>query len=216
MTECCPLCSASVDASGPVPFHIDRVRSYLRCEECALVFVPPAFHLSRSDEYAYYQTHENRVDDPGYRQFLSRLQQPLNDRLAPYSQGLDFGCGPAPALATLFMEAGHDMALYDSFFYPDPVVLSQSYDFVTATEVVEHLHRPGAELARLWDRLSTGGYLGVMTKLVASREAFSRWHYTRDPTHVCFFSRDSWVWWARAFGADLRFVGADVILLQKL
>ena len=57
--------------------------------------------------------------------------------------------------------------------------------------------------------------MGVMTKLVRDRAAFSTWHYKNDPTHVCFFSAATWSWWARQNGAALELHGADVILLRK-
>ncbi|MEI4850515.1 class I SAM-dependent methyltransferase, partial [Klebsiella pneumoniae] len=83
--------------------------------------------------------------------------------LGPGARGLDFGCGPGPALATMLREAGMDMALFDPFFYPQASVLERQYDFITCTEVVEHLHRP-AEVFRQLDRLlAPGGWLGVMT-----------------------------------------------------
>jgi SAM-dependent methyltransferase len=207
----CPLCAAA----GATPFHADRRRRYLRCETCSLVFVPPAFYLSRQAERAEYDLHRNAIDDPGYRTFLSRLAEPLLARLAPASRGLDFGCGPGPALAHMLREAGHEVALYDSFYVPVPDVLDGRYDFICATEVVEHLHAPGRELARLWSLLAPGGWLGVMTKLVRDRTAFSRWHYKNDPTHVCFFSERTWQWWAQSQGAALEIVGADVILLGR-
>jgi SAM-dependent methyltransferase len=196
-------------------FYRDRARPYWRCEHCELVFVPPADYVSSAEELAYYQQHDNQVDDPGYRQFLSRLAEPLCERLSSQSTGLDFGCGPGPALAAMLTEAGHRVALYDYFFFDDPTVLARPYDFITASEVVEHLHRPKDVLAMLWALLVPGGCLGVMTKLVKSREAFAQWHYIRDPTHVCFFSRQTWLWWARCHNARVDFVGADVILLQK-
>jgi 2-polyprenyl-3-methyl-5-hydroxy-6-metoxy-1,4-benzoquinol methylase len=110
---------------------------------------------------------------------------------------------------------GFSVSLYDSFYRTDEAALARPYDFICATEVVEHLHRPGAELARLWSLLVPGGWLGVMTKLVRDREAFAGWHYKNDPTHVCFFSRRTWQWWARRQGASLEFIGADVILLGR-
>ena len=112
--------------------------------------------------------------------------------------------------------AGHEVSLFDVFYAPDPAVFQRQYDFVTATEVVEHLARPGEELARLWSLLRPGGWLGVMTKLVRDRDAFAGWHYKNDPTHVCFFSADTWRWWARDRGAALETIGADVILLEKV
>lgn len=211
MIDCCPLCGAQ----DTLFFHRDQNREYLRCVHCALVFVPPRQHISRANELAYYRQHENALDDPGYRRFLSRLADPMRARLAPQSLGLDFGCGPGPALAAMLMEAGHSMSLYDSFFYDEPAALQTHYDFITATEVVEHLHRPAEVLALLWERLRPGAYLGVMTKMVTNLEAFTRWHYIRDPTHVCFFSRETWIWWAGTQNARLEFIGTDVILLQK-
>lgn len=187
----------------------------MRCAECALVYVPPAYFLTREEERACYELHENAVDDPGYRRFLSRLASPLMERLPPHARGLDFGCGPAPALAAMLREAGHEVALYDSFFFPERVALAQRYEFVTATEVVEHLHRPGEVLAKLWECIEPGGWLGVMTKLVRDAEAFASWHYIRDPTHVCFFSRETWSWWAQRHAAELTTLGADVMLLRK-
>lgn len=198
-----------------MPFHADRRRPYLRCTRCALVHVPPHFRLGREAELAEYRLHRNALDDPGYRRFLERLAQPLLARLPPGSRGLDFGCGPAPLLACLLAEQGHRVALHDSLFCPAPARLQGRYDFVTASEVVEHLHHPGRELARLWHCLADGGWLAIMTKLVRDHDAFTRWHYIRDPTHVCFFSRETWQWWARARGARLQFCDADVILLQK-
>ncbi len=196
-------------------FHTDRRRSYRRCESCFLVFVPAIFHLDIAQERAEYDKHQNTVQDPGYRQFLSRLALPLLNYLSPASQGLDFGCGPGPALARLLEEGGHRVAVYDPYYAPDAELLQRSYDFICATEVVEHLHQPGRELARLWSLLRPGGCLGVMTKLVIDREAFGRWHYKNDPTHVCFFSRETWQWWAGKYAASIRFIGSDVILLTK-
>lgn len=207
----CPLCGGSELSH----FHSDRRRHYRRCKACYLVFVPGEYYLDRAAERAEYDKHENHVTDPGYRQFLSRLAIPLLDCLAPASQGLDFGCGPGPALAKMLSEAGHRVALYDIFYQPDEAVLEQEYDFICATEVVEHLHHPGEVLRRLWDQLRPGGCLGIMTKLVRDQQAFEHWHYKNDPTHVCFFSRETWCWWARQSSAQLNFFGDDVLLLWK-
>jgi SAM-dependent methyltransferase len=180
-----------------------------------LVYVPPRYFADREAERAEYLLHENDPEDAGYRRFLSRLAAPLAERLPAAASGLDFGCGPGPALAAMMREAGFAMSLYDPFFYPDPAPLEQRYDFITATEVVEHLHRPGEELARLWGMLKPGGLLGIMTKLVLDRAAFANWHYKNDPTHVSFFSRDTWRWWGARQGAMPEFIGRDVILLRR-
>ena len=207
----CPLCYTS-NASL---FHQDKKRSYFRCHTCLLVFVPPDYFLSPVEEKAVYDLHENAIDDPGYRRFLRRLFEPMCDRLPPKSIGLDFGCGPAPALATMFQEAGYLMSLYDHFYYPDADRLQQPYDFITASEVVEHLHYPRPELDRLWSCLKVDGILGIMTKRVLNQSAFARWHYITDPTHVCFFSTETFQWLADEWKADLTVIGNDVVLLTK-
>ncbi len=206
-----PLCrSRSADA-----YHQDRHRHYFQCRCCHLRFVPPRFQLSREAEKAEYDRHQNRPDDPGYRQFLSRLVRPLQARLARGSRGLDFGAGPGPALADMLREAGHDVAIYDPFYAADTTVLDARYDFITASEVVEHLRRPGPELDRLYRLLKPGGLLGIMTKRVIDRERFARWHYIRDPTHVCFFSRATFTWLAARWGARLDICDRDVIIFAK-
>ena len=211
LTTRCPLCGGFQTAS----FHQGRRRVYDRCRYCRLVFVPPGYYLSREAEKAEYDRHRNRPDDPGYRQFLNRLFLPLQKRLAPGSQGLDFGSGPGPTLAVMLTEAGHVMDLYDPIYARHPEVFTRGYDFITASEVVEHLHRPGFELDRLYGLLKPGGLLGIMTKRVIDRKRFSRWHYKNDPTHVCFFSRETFGWLAARWNAGLTIVDRDVVIFDK-
>ena len=213
MTDCphCPLCRGGQTTH----YWQDRRRSYLSCARCELVFVPTQEHLDSAEERAEYDLHQNSESDYGYRAFLGRLADPLLARLPAGARGMDFGCGPGPALAAMLEEAGHSVVRYDVFYAPDPQALSSTYDFITATEVVEHLSQPGPELACLWSLLRPGGWLGVMTKLVANREAFTRWHYKNDPTHISFFSMATWEWWAEQCGAELTFIGSDVMLLRK-
>ncbi|MCW8128278.1 class I SAM-dependent methyltransferase [Microbulbifer halophilus] len=211
MTERCPLCRQP----AAQPYHRDKFRSYHQCAGCALVFVPAEYHLSPADEQAYYELHENSLEDAGYRRFLGRCAEPLLEQLRPRSRGLDFGCGPAPLLARMLVEAGHRVELYDTYFAPDSGAVERDYDFVVATEVVEHLADPAGELQWLWERLRPGGLMALMTKLVISRERFANWHYIRDPTHICFFSVQTFRWLAERFSAELQFAGSDVIFLRK-
>jgi hypothetical protein len=206
----CPLCQFS-----ETRLYYQDKRDYHQCPSCSLVFVPPQYFLTSTEEKAVYDQHENTVDDPGYRKFLGRLFDPLSQRLYPQSNGLDFGSGPGPALSVMFEEAGHRMQIYDPFYAPDVSVLELKYDFITATEVVEHLHHPGKELEMLWSCLKAGGNLGIMTKRVQGQQAFSSWHYKNDPTHVCFFSVKTFQWLADHWGAVLEIPENDVVVLQK-
>lgn len=205
----CPLCGGKSS-----DYYRDR-RQYLQCLRCELVHVPPEWHLSAVAEREEYDLHHNDPADPGYRRFLSRLAEPLLERLGPGCHGLDFGCGPGPALAAMLEEHGHSVSLYDVYYQPDPAALQGPFDFITATEVVEHLARPDIELARLWAQLKPGGWLGIMTKRVRGLEAFSNWHYKNDPTHIVFFSERTFEWLAESWRAELTLLGADVALLTK-
>ncbi len=208
----CPLCA---DTLGSSHFHSDCYRDYYRCPCCRLVHIPTSQHLSPEAERAEYDKHQNSPDDAGYRQFLSRLFNPLNIRLRPASHGLDFGSGPGPTLSLMFEETGHRMSLFDLFYAPDQSALTAQYDFITASEVVEHLHDPAQELDLLWSLLKPGGWLGIMTKLALDQGAFSRWHYKNDLTHVCFFSSKTMNWLARKWQSELLQIGKDVFLFQK-
>ncbi|OOZ38973.1 hypothetical protein BOW53_13515 [Solemya pervernicosa gill symbiont] len=207
----CPLCNQH----ELVPFYRDPRREYLRCGHCQLISVPAHYHLSEAMERHEYDLHINSPEDEGYRHFLNRLLEPMNATLPPGSSGLDFGSGPGPTLSLMFKQAGHRVSIYDKFYAPDSTVFEQPYDFITATEVVEHLQQPITELERLWHCLKPGGVLGIMTKLALDRERFAHWHYKNDLTHISFFSRESFEWLSLHWEADLQFIANDVILLHK-
>lgn len=207
----CSLCASPEVAD----YHRDQRRSYLHCLCCQLVFVPQQFHLSNDQEKAEYDLHENDPQDLGYRNFLNRIAEPLLEKLKPQSQGLDFGSGPGPCLSLMLEEHGHSVALYDLFYANHPALLESQYDFITATEVVEHLANPLFELDRLWGLLRSGGQLAIMTKLVASPEKFANWHYKSDPTHISFFSVATFEYLGQRWGRAPEFIGADIIIFQK-
>lgn len=208
----CPLCLGDKVKL----FHKDKKRTYFQCDNCFLVFVPEIFHISSKEEKAEYDLHENNIFDSGYRRFLSRLSDPLLRRLETGKKGLDFGCGPGPALAAMMKEAGHSVDLYDIFYHRDESVFDNKYNFITATEVVEHLRSPQLVFDQLFLMLKSGGFLGIMTKMVKDYEAFSKWHYIHDPTHICFFSRETFKFLAVKYSAEVEFIGNDVIIFKNI
>ena len=206
----CPVCGASTTAS----FGTFNDQKYWRCPRCVATWLDPAHWLSDEAEHAHYLHHENDPDDPDYRRFLSKLADPLLDRLAPECSGLDYGCGPGPALAAMLRETGHDVALYDPFFAPDTTPLARHYDFVTCTEVAEHFHAPAAEFARLRALLAPGGWLAVMTSFQTDDTRFANWHYRKDPTHVVFYRPETFQVLARTLGLSCEIPYKDVVLMQ--
>lgn len=213
MMQTCPLCNGHLVSD----FTQDKCRAYFCCRDCAFIFADPASHLPAEKEKAVYDQHENNSDDQGYRDFLNHLAAPLAQRLgAEACDGLDFGCGPGPTLSLMLTEMGYNMAIYDPYFANEPWVLEKQYDFVTCTEAIEHFYTPAKEWGLLLSMVKPGGWLGLMTKLATGNaDAFAQWHYKNDPTHVSFFSRDTFRYLAVRDGLAVEFVGTDVILLRK-
>ncbi len=206
----CPVCGAPAAL-----FQTLDALIYWRCPTCQARFLSPDQHPAQEDERAHYLTHENHPDDPGYRRFLGRLTTPLLARLAPGSRGLDYGCGPGPALAAMLREAGHDVALYDPFFAPDPAPLADAYDFVTCTEVAEHFHHPAQDFARLRSLVRPGGWLAVMTCFQTDDDRFANWRYRKDPTHVVFYREATFRHLAQIWGWSCDVPLKDVVLMQQ-
>jgi SAM-dependent methyltransferase len=209
--EPCPLCGA---ASPPIVARAHR-RTFRACAECGLASVPPAERPDAASAAVHYATHRNAVDDPGYRGFLDRLAAPLTERLAPGARGLDYGCGPAPALAQMLRERGFRTAVWDPIFAPDPAPLGVRYEFVTCTETAEHFFDPARALERIDALLLPGGLLGLMTQTWSEETRWDRWRYARDPTHVCFYRLETFRWIAARFGWRLETPREHVALFRK-
>lgn len=198
-----------------VPFLRLDGMSYWRCPRCQATLLDPAHFLDPAAEEARYRLHRNDPDDPGYRAFLGALAEPLLARLAPGQIGLDYGCGPGPALAAMLRAAGHEVHLYDPFFFPKPTALARTYDFIVCTEAAEHFHHPHEELRRLDARLRPGGWLAVMTMFQSDDARFPAWHYRRDPTHVVFYREATFGVLAADFGWTCEIPRRNVVLLRK-
>lgn len=197
----CPLC-----LTPNAPFYSnDKLRSFFRCSKCDLTFASPKSWLSPSEEKKRYDFHQNSPEDTRYREFLNRLCTPMCELLPPYQKGLDFGCGPGPTLDKLFVENGHTMDIYDLFYFNHPHVFNNTYDFIVASEVIEHVFNPKDELNRLWQMIKPGGLFGIMTMFVPEDTDFKTWHYKNDDTHICFYSTRTFEYLKRTWNATLVF-----------
>lgn len=207
----CPVCQQAETET----FATIGRRPYWRCGICEARFLDPAARLDAQSEYTHYLNHENDVNDPGYRRFLAKLADPMLALLPAASEGLDYGCGPGPALGAMMTEAGHEISHYDPFFAPDTEVLIRTYDFVLCSEVIEHFHDPATEFRRLFALVRPGGWLGLMTCFQTDDARFSAWHYPKDPTHVVFYREATLRWLADAAGWSCHIPQKDVAILQK-
>ncbi|AWB65419.1 methyltransferase [Saccharobesus litoralis] len=209
--EPCPLCQTQCDEE----FSRDKKRPYLQCPHCKLVFVPRHFHLSAQQEKAEYDKHQNQADDMGYRRFLARTVTPLIKQLPKNAQGLDFGCGPGPTLSLMMQEADLACDNYDLYYFNHPELLQRQYDFITMTEVIEHLATPINQLQQLDQLLKPSATLAVMTKRVLSADKFKNWHYKNDPTHICFYSIETFEYISDQFNWKLDIIDQDVVFFEK-
>jgi hypothetical protein len=207
----CPLCHNTQHTH----FHTDKKRAYDQCSDCKLVFVPSEYYLSSAEEKQIYDLHQNTPNDQGYLQFLNRFIEPLKSKLTGTETGLDFGSGPTPVLASLLKNIGFRMHIYDIYYAKNESVFEKNYDFICCTEVIEHLQQPKEVLEKLLSLLSANGVLGIMTKRVINAKRFANWHYKNDPTHICFFSMDTFEWIADKYDLKLEVAGNDVVFLTK-
>jgi SAM-dependent methyltransferase len=210
MTKC-SLCHCS---AAELIFQTSR-RSFFACSACQLIFVPRAEHLSQSEEKLAYSHHRNDPDDRGYQNFLSQLVKPLSSYLSPGLRGLDYGSGPGPALSQMLNDYGVFTENYDPYFSPAEALLSDRYDFVTCTEVVEHFRNPLEEWRKLTNLVKPGGLLAIMTSFAPSNEKLAQWSYKEDLTHVAFYREETFRWIANDQGLREVFRSNPVIIFQK-
>ena len=190
-------------------------RDFFHCGNCDMVFVPRNFHLTIDAQLERYLSHNNDPSDPEYRKFLARLSDAILPSLKEGAQGLDFGAGPGPALAIMLREKNMIVDIWDPLFFSDKSVLNHIYDFITCTETAEHFSDPAKEFTLINSMLQPTGTLGVMTGMIESWDDFPDWYYHRDPTHICFYSKQTMVWISEYFSWKLKFPVPNVTLFHK-
>lgn len=208
----CPLCMSS---EGFTPLEGPKQRNHQLCHHCQLIFMERKFLPDSATEKKRYQAHQNGPQDAGYVRFLEQAITPALPWLNAPMHGLDYGCGPTPTLSGLLRARGLSCENYDPFFFPDSP--KGGYDFIFATEVLEHFFNPRQELLRIQGLLKPGGILVIMTELWESVEKFSGWHYARDNTHVCFYHEKTMAYICSQYGFEkLSPRSTRVSVLKKL
>ncbi len=182
----CILCDVE---NAPLFVTCDDGKDYFRCPECDLIFLSPAQRLNNKDELERYLTHKNDAWDPKYQEFVRPVSDRVRKDFPNGAEGLDFGSGKNSALALVLNHWGYVTDVYDPYFFPNEKALKISHEFITATEVIEHLYQPSLEFKRLEGLLKPGGRLYLMTLIYNPEQDFRTWWYRRDPTHVAFYTR---------------------------
>ena len=209
------ICIVCKNQRAKIYKNIEQKR-YWKCSFCEAIFLDKKFYLSSNKEYKHYLTHNNDVNDPRYKKFLSNLMLPLIDRIKLKSIGLDYGCGPGPALSLMLREKGYQMFNYDPFFHPKKSNLLKKYDFISCSETVEHFHNPFYEFTRFNELLNDGGIIGIMTNFHSKENIFENWYYIKDPTHVVFYSKNTFLIIAKMFKWDCEFLNNNLVFFKKI
>ncbi|MGM0551670.1 MAG: class I SAM-dependent methyltransferase [Bacteroidota bacterium] len=191
----CPLCEGRLNT-----FTVFKGETFLQCESCFSVVRDPQHWLDPEEENKRYGLHENDVYDKHYRNFVAPIVEAVYAYHEPQEEGLDYGAGPGPVVATMLTEKGYSLHTYDPFFHPKPELLTQTYNYIVCCEVMEHFHTPALEFTRLRELLAPGGSLLCMTSLFHEGLDFNGWGYKNDDTHVFFYHARAIEWIRANFG----------------
>jgi 2-polyprenyl-3-methyl-5-hydroxy-6-metoxy-1,4-benzoquinol methylase len=179
-----------------------------------LIFKKPTDFLNWDEQKLRYDQHENSIDNPGYKEFFEQLLKPLRTFIKSGQSGLDWGAGPGPVLSQLLTAEGLQMQIYDPVYQPvKPVGL---FDVITSTEVLEHFQEPAASLKEIGSHLKSQGIFAGLTQFHQGPEKFANWWYAKDPTHVVFYSEETFRWWADVNDYKILKLASPVFIFQKL
>ena len=165
---------------------------YYDCPFCKTIFKSPKYHQNFILQKERYDLHENSENNIGYQAYFQRFLDFSLPYISTVKDALDFGCGRTSLLATLLAKEGISCDYYDPIYHPDTLVEHKKYDLIVSTEVFEHLHHPKEVFESLVNRLNPHGYLAVQTEFrPQTMMLFKKWYYHQDPTHIVFFSIES-------------------------
>ena len=203
----CPLCQ-----SQSIPFHSEHFR---KCSGCQSVFRSKKYFITREKEQARYEKHNNDITDKKYQDFMSPIVDMVIKNQQLCEKWLDFWAGTGPVVTYMLEQKWFHLKLYDPFFHNYPALLKQKYDFIIATEVVEHFYNPLKEFELLYNLLNQGWKLYIMTNLYSPEIDFWKWYYKNDITHVFFYSEDAFKYIKNHWGWENYLRHNRCIILEK-
>lgn len=191
--------------------------TYYHCNNCEYIFKSPECYQDLTTQKERYNLHENDENDIGYQAYFQRFLDFILPLLDKPKRALDFGCGRSSLLASLLKKEGIDCDYYDPIYHPDTLDEKKKYELIVSTEVFEHLHQPREVFEHLLNRLEEGGYLALQTQFHPNDvEAFKKWYYHKDPTHIVFFTAKTFSVLCKVY--DVEFIadnGNNMVLMRK-
>jgi 2-polyprenyl-3-methyl-5-hydroxy-6-metoxy-1,4-benzoquinol methylase len=191
--------------------------TYYHCSNCEYIFKSPECYQDFSTQKERYNLHENDESDPGYQAYFRRFLDFILPLVDNPKTALDFGCGRSSLLASLLNQEGIDCDYYDPIYHPDTLDEKKKYDLIVSTEVFEHLHQPKEVFENLLGRLKEDGYLALQTQFHPNdTEEFKKWYYHQDPTHIVFFTAQTFRVLCEVYGCEfISDNGKNMVLLRK-
>ena len=201
MQHKCILCGSSTRI-----IHHPEIGDFHYCSFCEFIAKDKNQIISRYKELQRYNEHHNSIADPLY---VAYFKQFLTEAVFPYvqrgKQGFDFGSGPSPVLAQILKrDYGYQMDVYDLFYANNKSYVDKKYDLITSTEVVEHLSDPLKAFTLFVQLLKPKGILAIMTMFHHNNDdAFLKWHYIRDLSHIAFYTPKTMEYLANKVGLKM-------------
>lgn len=208
----CVICQTDTKQS----VHPKTKIIYDFCPQCGLISKQTSFFPNREEERKKYLEHHN---DWSQHSYVDYLRDFMEKSVLPFVQDgnlLDFGCGHTPVLAQMAeREFGFSTQIYDKHFFPEPSVLDQTYDVITATEVIEHLSDPQSFFSFAHEHLRENGILSIMTLFSPEETVFFDWWYIRDKTHIRFYQEKTFEFVCRLHGFNILFTDHKRMIVLK-
>ncbi|MCD4667244.1 MAG: class I SAM-dependent methyltransferase, partial [Sulfurimonas sp.] len=154
--------------------------------------------------------HENDVNDKGYQKFISPISDAILKDFTKDAKVLDCDAGTGPVLSKVLQDNNYTVKQYDPYFYNYPELLEQSYDYIGSCEVIEHFYDPYKEFKLLKKISNPSAKIYLMTEIYNEGIDFASWYYKNDPTHVFFYTKETFEWIKNEFAFK------DVIINKRL
>ena len=188
---------------------------YYNCDRCKAIVKDKKYYLTPHEEKERYKIHNNDVNDIRYQNFTLPITDYVIENFLPEHKGLDFGSGTGPVISSMLTKKGYGIVQYDPFFAPNKNIFNNTYDYIVSCEVFEHFYNPKMEIDRLTSLLKANGALLIMTLLYNDQIDFNTWKYSKDPTHVFIYRKETIEYIATKQQLEIEIVTDRFIALRK-
>lgn len=207
MNEPCRLC----DSLETYTF-LQKKRTYVRCRNCDLIFVPTEELLPLQSELDRYSLHDNSFTNKGYHRYLSNIASHL--LTYSWSRAIDYGSGEEAVLTRILQESGKECVPHDPA-YNLHVPSGYTADCIIFCESIEHLYDLKKAISEILRWTSKDSLIYIKTGLHDSVKDFSHWWYISDPTHVTLFSTKTMDFFAKKINGTTVFMENDIAVIKR-